>query len=225
MSETQNNFSYEDRKKTERIITEIIKDKLEGTRSIAEIAEHMKEPLLKEEVLPPENSIRYPLDSIIQKVLWRLESGGYVKKISEEENIWEIYPSPQRILGEGEGKVYVFYDHREKQEAEQKGSDIWLCNVGSTKRAVEERVDEQIREWLVSPTIGLIIKTDYPPDELETKIHEILKVFNRKKKEHKGKKLKGNEWFDTSPDEVIYIVRFISKFAPNLEQEAFEWLV
>ena len=224
MSETQNNFSREDRKRSEKIITEIIKDKLEGTGNITKIAELVKKPLLKEEVLPPEDSV-YPLEFIIQEVLWSLKREGYVKQISDEDGLWEIHPSPLRILGEGEGHVYVFYDHREKQEAEQKGPDIWLCNVGSTTRTVKERVAEQTSEWLVPPTIELIIKTDYPPAELETKIHEILKVFNRRKKEHKGKKLKGNEWFDTSPDEVIYIVRFISKFIPNLEQEAFEWLV
>ena len=204
MSETQNNFSHEDRRKSEKIITEIIKDKLKGKSDIARIAEHVKEPLLKEEVLPPEDHFRYSLDSIIQTALRYLERKGYVKQISEEDNIWEIYPSPQRILGEGEGHVYVFYDYREKQEAEQKGSNIWLCKVGSTERTVEERVDEQISQWIVPPTIGLIIKTDYS-SELENKIHGILKVFNRQKKENKGKKLKGTEWFDTSPDEVIYI--------------------
>ena len=224
MSETQNNFSREDRKRAEKIVTEIIKDKLKGRRNIAEIAESMKESLLKEEVLPPKDPIGYPLESIIQTVLRCLEGDGYVKKISEEDNIWEIYPSPQRILGEGEGKVYVFYDHRDKQETEQKGPDIWLCNVGSTTRPVEERVAEQTSEWLVPPTIGLIIKTGYQ-GELEEKIQGILKVFDRQRKENRGKKLKGNEWFDTSPDEVIYMVRFISKFISDLEQEAFDWLV
>ncbi len=227
MSETQNNFSYEDKKRSKKIITEIIRDKLKGIGDIARIAELVnaelvKEPLLKEEVLPKDSI--HLLESIIQDVLRTLQNGGYVKKFSEEDNIWEIYPSPQRIFGEGKAHVYVFYDHREKQEAEQRGSDIWLCNVGSTERPVKKRVDEQTNEWLISPTIGLIIKSDYH-SELENKIQGILKVFDRQKRENKGKKLKGNEWFDTSPAEVIHIVKLISDFIPNLEQEAFAWLV
>ena len=219
MSEAPDNFSHDDRRKAEKIVKAIIKDKLNGKGSIANIAERVKEPLLKEKVLPPEDSIRN-LDYIISSVLISLKREGYVKQISEEYNIWEIYPSPLRILGEGKGNVYVFYDDQLKQAVEQKGWAIWLCNIGSTKRSVEKRIREQTSQWLVEATIGLVLKTDYPR-ELETKIHEILKVFDRQQKENKGKKLKGNEWFDTSPDEVIDIVAFIGKFIPNLSQEEF----
>ena len=219
MSEAPDNFSHDDRRKAEKIVKAIIKDRLNGKGSITKLVERVKEPLLKENILPPEDSI-HTLESLIRQALMRLERDGYVKQISKEDDIWEIYPSPLRIFGEGEGNVYVFYDHRSKQEAEQKGRAIWLCNIGSTKRSVEKRIREQTGEWLVEATIGLIIKTN-DHEELETKIHEILKVFDRQQKENKGKKLKGNEWFDTSPDEVIDIVAFIGRFIPDLDQEDF----
>ncbi len=202
MSETKN--TYEDRSRVGKSVKKIIKNELKGTASITEIEEQVKKHL------PPEDSTY--VDSVISNVLLSLKSGGYVKQIPKQNDIWEIYPLSQRIFGEGEGKVYVFYD----RQVEQEGSAIWLCNVGSTARTVEERVNEQTDQWLKDPTIGLIIKMNDDYEELETKIHETLKIFKRKRKEYKGRKLKGTKWFETSPDEVIKIVTFIGDFIPNL---------
>ena len=129
---------------------------------------------------------------------------------------WEFYPEYQRRFGPdaaydhlpGAYKVYLFYNPCDKQDAESKGKDIWACNIGSTSIPVEERIREQTDQWTIPPVIALIFR-DVIEEwslELERRIHNILELFGRRRDA-----LKGREWFDTSPDEVVRIYEFIKK--------------
>ena len=109
-------------------------------------------------------------------------------------------------LGSGNGAVYVYYYPRDKELAESKHQSVWECKVGMTESDVETRVKAQRTTAIYEePEIGLEIRTDNPRC-LERAIHAILEL--------KGKKIdtgsKANEWFLTSPNEVMVIQTLIN---------------
>ena len=104
-------------------------------------------------------------------------------------------------LGSGTGAVYVYYFPRDKELAESKHQSVWECKVGRTKRDVGSRVKGQMTTAIYQkPEIGLEIRTDNPRC-LEKAIHAILELKGRKIDTDGG----GNEWFFTSPNEVMII--------------------
>ena len=110
-------------------------------------------------------------------------------------------------FGVGKNQVYLFYNPRDKHEAESKEKDVWACNIGMTTRPVKERIKEQTDQWTVDPVIALIFRHVHKDEcqKIESRIHDILKIFGRQRND-----LKGREWFDTSPDEVLDIYKFIN---------------
>ena len=109
-------------------------------------------------------------------------------------------------LGSGTGAVYVYYYPRDKRLAESERKSVWECKVGMTESDVETRVKAQRTTAIYEePEIGLEIRSDNPRC-LERAIHAILEL--------KGKKMdtsnKANEWFLTSPNEVMVIHTLIN---------------
>ena len=104
-------------------------------------------------------------------------------------------------LGSGSGAVYVYYFPRDKKLAESEGKSVWQCKVGRTEGDVGNRVKGQMTAAIYEkPEIGLEIRTDNPRC-LEKAIHAILELKGRKIDTDGG----GNEWFFTSPNEVMII--------------------
>lgn len=117
--------------------------------------------------------------------------------------------------GAGSGHVYLYYYPSQKAHARMSGQPIWECKIGCTK---ESDVHAYVNRTKVAkdrvifdlsadetPDIPLILKTD-TPKQLERQIHDILKTFDR------WHKIPGaNEWYLTSPDEVIGIYQFIQE--------------
>ncbi len=110
------------------------------------------------------------------------------------------------MLGSGSGAVYVYYYPRDKKLAESERKSVWECKVGMTESDVGNRVRSQRTTAIYEePEIGLEIRTDNPRC-LEKAIHAILEL--------KGRKIdtsgKGNEWFLTSPNEVMVLQTLIN---------------
>jgi hypothetical protein len=104
-------------------------------------------------------------------------------------------------LGSGAGAVYVYYYPRDKELAESKKESFWQCKVGMTESDVDTRIKAQrTTASYEKPEIGLKIRTDNPRC-LEKAIHAILELKGRKIDTDGG----GNEWFLTSPTEVMII--------------------
>ena len=104
-------------------------------------------------------------------------------------------------LGSGTGAVYVYYYPRDKKLAESEGKSVWECKIGMTESDVGSRVKGQMTAAIYEkPEIGLEIRTDNPRC-LERAIHAILELKD-KKIDTSGK---ANEWFFTSPNEVMII--------------------
>lgn len=152
--------------------------------------------------LPPKS------DSIHRPIYGALRQLRREGRVERRENGWVFYPEYQRRFGDGYHQVYLFYNPRDKEEAGSRQKSIWACNIGSTARPVEERIREQTDQWTIAPVIALIFRETIEDWslELEHRIHGILKLFDRPRSD-----LKGREWFDTSPDEVVRIYKFINK--------------
>lgn len=109
-------------------------------------------------------------------------------------------------LGSGTGAVYVYYFPRDKKFAESEKKSVWQCKIGMTESDVGSRVKRQMTAAIYEkPEIGLEIRTDNPRC-LEKAIHAILELKDRKI-DTSGK---ANEWFLTSPNEVMIIYILIN---------------
>ena len=109
-------------------------------------------------------------------------------------------------LGSGSSAVYVYYYPRDKKLAESERKSVWECKVGMTESDVGDRVKAQrTTATYEEPEIGLKIRTDNPRC-LEKAIHAILELKGRKINTSGG----GNEWFLTSPNEVMVIQTLIN---------------
>lgn len=125
-----------------------------------------------------------------------------------------------RILGISEcefiptiGYVYLFY----YPDAESKEKSTWPCKIGSTAQSVCYRVKNQNREWRCKRKYKIALSLCVPFDQehgWEKMIQGVLTLRGRwlDKDKAEPKELKGNEWFDTSPDEVEEIYKSIKEF-------------
>lgn len=189
----------------EKIIARIDSPTLGSEKQIEEI---VLEEHSKQNGFPPES------DSIHRRIIYpalrQLRREG---RVEQSEKGWVLYPEYHRRFGSGNCQVYLFYNPRDKQDAE--GKYIWACNIGSTSRPVEERIKEQTDQWTIRPVNALIFRYFIEDEmlELERRIHNILKLFGRRRDD-----LKGREWFDTSPDEVVRIYEFSNKMDQRIRQ-------
>lgn len=156
------------------------------------------------------NLIRYVLQEYVAQHGWECVdektpySWGLPKKSTEtpKERTEPSKGYPVHLtIGSGTGAVYVYYFPRDKNLAESEGKSVWQCKVGRTEGDVGSRVKGQMTAAIYEkPEIGLEIRTDNPRC-LEKAIHAILELKGRKIDTDGG----GNEWFFTSPNEVMMI--------------------
>jgi len=151
-----------------------------------------------------DNLTRYVLQEYVEQHGWECKNEkkpfryGLPKKGTQPITPKD-YPVPL-TLGSGAGAVYVYYYPRDKKLAESEKKSVWECKIGRTEGDVGSRVKRQMTAAIYEkPEIGLEIRTDNPRC-LEKAIHAILEL--------KGRKIDtdgGNEWFFTSPNEVMMI--------------------
>lgn len=108
------------------------------------------------------------------------------------------------IIGEGESCVYVYHLPLYMDYSIERGETTWACKVGRTSGDLETRLLEQVEGTGLPeyPSVTLVLKTDNS-ERWEKAIHESLRVRN------KGIDTIGDEWFDTSPDEVLDLIFFL----------------
>ena len=197
-------YEYEDKPFTIAMAQEVLNRQYGQKFSIKRAGEVLLKCHLDNGGLPPEPNSDFAGEDlhhhIIATALQYLKKDGRVGKI-EGSSEWEVFPKGRQVFGNGNESVYCFYNPRDRKEAEEQGYRLWACNIGSTKRSVKERVQEQTDQWTVDPRIDLILKTP-SGKTLEKKIHEILKILGRHLKDFRGK---GREWYRVSPEEVLYL--------------------
>ena len=196
-----NGYEYEGQHLNPEIAQTIIKDFFKVRGQLTEIAQCVLiHHVTHKGLLPDPNEpcrLR-DLDFIVQKALFRLQREKYAKSVSCEDAMWEISGMPPSVFGEGEESVYLFYDHRVRYILD----DRWACYIGKTGD-LQGRIYNHARDLGVEPTVALEFKTK-ACGHLEKQIHHLLKRLGRLRTDKKG-----TSWFDTSPDEVVFIYRFI----------------
>ena len=121
------------------------------------------------------------------------EEGG------ESCNIIEEHPriDAKKIIGSGDGAVYIYFYSIYEKYAALIGDEFWPCKVGLSERDPLIRVLSQSGTALPEvPVIALLIKTD-KPRVLENALHSILDLKGRR-----TLLAPGTEWFNTSPTEI-----------------------
>lgn len=134
-----------------------------------------------------------------------LKNDSPIQIIDKNISEFEISEIPTHTTyGKGNYSVYLYYFPTYRAHAETKGGNTWPCKIGRTDRDPLLRIISQISTALPEmPTVEFIIKTDNS-SLLEAMLHSILTI--------RGKHIKGSpgtEWFDTSPDEVLEILRYV----------------
>jgi len=122
-------------------------------------------------------------------------------------------PRADREVGSGRDSVYVYYLPTYRELAQIRGSTRFHCKIGMSTRDPLLRVASQAGTALPEhPRIALNIRTDRA-SELEKAIHGILKVRGQYVSDAPG-----NEWFLTSPDEVMEIFEWVSSRPPDADE-------
>ncbi len=110
-------------------------------------------------------------------------------------------------LGSGAGAIYLYYLPTYRQHALQRGETVWPCKIGRTDRDPMERILSQAATALPErPRVAIILHTPEPMP-WETALHGVLTIRGRRLKDSPG-----SEWFLTSPEEVLSLLRM---FDPN----------
>lgn len=132
------------------------------------------------------------------------------KSIEQLDAQTEILSDVDVIIGVGDSAVYLYYLPIYRIMAENNGESVWQCKIGRTDRDPLGRILAQASTALPEkPHLALIVKTEHPIS-MENALHSVLKL--------RGQHIKnspGSEWFLTSPDEVLALVKF---FDPTLSE-------
>lgn len=111
-------------------------------------------------------------------------------------------PIADTVLGEGSGVVYLYYLPAYRAAAERNGDVLWPCKIGKTDGDPLTRVLSQAATALPErPHIAVILRTDMPKT-WETALHNALTLRGLRIKDSPGA-----EWFLSSPDELLDLIR------------------
>jgi T5orf172 domain len=139
---------------------------------------------------------------------WRISDSQIPKilpemmEVSHEESAPRI--EAEITIGAGDSTVYVYYYRAYRLIAERDGKSTWPCKIGRSDRDPVSRIYSQASTALPeAPTIGLLLCTPLP-SQWESVLHDILAIRGRIVEEAPGE-----EWFDTSPNELVEIIRYI----------------
>lgn len=112
---------------------------------------------------------------------------------------------PQKVIGRGKERVYVYYYSTYRKLAEKKQLKKWPCKIGKTNTTAVERVLSQSgTAYPEYPTLSLVIKCDNS-STLENAIHAVLQYRKRQIKDSPS-----TEWYFTNDDEVESIYSFLN---------------
>ena len=109
------------------------------------------------------------------------------------------------VIGVGDEAVYVYYLPTYRTNAERAGECTWPCKVGRSSHDPLQRVLSQAGTALPeTPKVAIILRTSNSV-VWEQAIQSVLRA-----REATLEGAPGTEWFDTTPDAILDIIRFIS---------------
>lgn len=124
-----------------------------------------------------------------------------INEYGEEDDDNLIY-EPDIELGEGDKAVYVYYYDSYKELAHLRGEDKYPCKIGRTDvNPIQRIIGQSGTCYPEFPHVAVIFHCE-DSSLLETYLHTALKLKDRWIEDAPG-----NEWFRTSPEEVLSIYR------------------
>lgn len=133
-------------------------------------------------------------------------------EISSPELSTSPEPAADVEVGTGPGAIYVYYLPTYRLRAEEQGEKAWPCKIGRTDRDPLSRVLSQAATALPErPRIAIIIRTSYP-SAWEAALHGVLTLRGLQ-----IESVPGVEWFLTSPEEILEIIR---AFDPKMSNDS-----
>lgn len=144
-------------------------------------------------------------DKIVKQALTRMKGFGEVYNVAF--GMWRkcdlVAPQepyhgelvPERIIGEGDESVYLYYFPSSRELAQHKEASAWPCKIGRTSGDVSARIfDQGVRTaFHEKPIVGLVIRTD-GSEEIERALHISLRMSDNEALDSLG-----SEWFITNP--------------------------
>lgn len=143
-----------------------------------------------------------------------LQNTNGLRDNSELSPITSLSLNAEKIVGVGTNAVYVYYFLTYRDLATINNAVRWPCKIGRSDRDPMLRVLSQASTALPErPTIALLIRTD-DASSLEAALHAILILRGQRCINSPG-----NEWFDTTPNEVMQMLDFIQPNVYGVIQE------
>ena len=129
----------------------------------------------------------------------------------------EAVPRAEATLGIGESSVYLYYYPTYRRDAQNNGRKTWPCKIGRSDRDPINRIYSQASTALPEPpVIGLLLRTSLP-SQWEHVLHYILALRGRIVEDAPGE-----EWFNTSPDEIVELIVYIDPALKDAEPRSQE---
>jgi len=141
-------------------------------------------------------------ESVVPRVESIAQASKIGRRLDVETGLSTTKGPPDWVeLGNGSEFVYLYYFDNDKEVSRLQGKITWACKIGYTTDDVVRRVMTQTKTARAyKPQIAVVIRSDNAL-YLEATIHNAFKMIDR----HFGERDSiGHEWFDTSPDELIW---------------------
>ena len=150
--------------------------------------------------------------------MWRIGSASGTDRsddVGEDSLTEDLEDAPTNIpssdleFGSGSSAIYLYYFEAYKNHPDAQDDGRWPCKIGRTDRDPLQRILGQSTTALPEiPHISIVMWTPFP-SHWESALHSVLRL--------RGQSIEtapGNEWFSTSPSEVLDLIRTIH---PELE--------
>ena len=105
-------------------------------------------------------------------------------------------PKAEKILGQGNEIVYLYFFSTEKELADLKGIPSWPIKIGKSAVGLSRIIEQLGTSHSAPPVIPLVLQTNNS-GSLETALHRCLEFADKKINDAPG-----SEWFRTNVDEV-----------------------
>lgn len=112
---------------------------------------------------------------------------------------------------DGQEFVYLYYYPTYQDMAFMNDVTQWPCKIGRTDQHPVTRVKQQLNSCAPEQPILSLVFQCANSRALETTIHNYMKLHNRYLKHSFNQ-----EWFNTNPDEVMYIVNALMRTPDDL---------
>lgn len=179
---------------------------------LASVKKVLREMLEKKLVERPEHGIyRFvsgdaaaQFDSTDVKEVDNSKTANLVDKELQTPKVEPIIVGPARC----KQCLYVYYLPTYKDVDLKSGGKLFRCKIGKSEKNLQERLKYQTTAQPEALVEALVVRTKHASD-LERLVHAVLKHRKKVQGEDVKKRTGGAEWFFTTPEQVLDIIRFI----------------